>query len=81
MRATKVIQLIEQALHSTYSVVELVDLENFLAMKILTLADRLQEARYILEEGFKIVWMVFSTTDLPQREFWQWASARACMAS
>ena len=34
------------------------DLENFLATKNLTLSDRLQEAQYDSEEGFKKVWVV-----------------------
>ena len=66
---------------TTYSVVELVDLENLLAKKNLTLSDRLQEVRYNSEEGFKKVWVVFSAIGLPQREFWRWVSAHACMAS
>ena len=65
---------------TTYSVVELVDLENFLATKDLTLSDTLQEARCNSEEDFKKVWVVFSTIDLPQREFWWWTLARDCMA-
>ena len=66
---------------ATYSVVELVGLENFLAMKNLILLDRFQEAQYNSEEGFEKVWVVFSTIGLPQRELWQWALAHACMAS
>ena len=34
------------------------DLENFLATKNLIFSDRLQEARYDLEVGFKNVWVV-----------------------
>ena len=56
------------------------DLENFPTTKSLTISDRLQEARYNLEEGFKKV-MVFSEIGLPQREFWRWASAHDFMAS
>ena len=52
---------------ATYSVVELVDLENFLATKNLTLSDRFQEPQYNLEEGFRKVWVVFSVIGLPQR--------------
>ena len=37
---------------ATYSVVGLVDFENFLAMKNLTLPGSLQEAQYNSEEGF-----------------------------
>ena len=55
---------------ATYSVVELVNLENFLATKSLTLSERLQEARCNSEEGFKKVWVVFSAIGLPQRVFW-----------
>ena len=40
---------------ATYSVMELVDLKIFLASKNLTLLDRLQEAQYNSEEGFKKV--------------------------
>ena len=43
------------------------DLENFLITTNLTLSDRLQEARYNLEEGFKDVWVVFSAIGSPQR--------------
>ena len=64
-----------------YSVVELVGLEIFLETKNLTLSDRLQEAQYNSEEGFKKVLVVFSAIGLPQREFWRWAAGRACMAS
>ena len=56
------------------------DLEDF-PITNLTLSDRLQEARYNSEEGFKNVWVVFSAIGSPQREFWRWASARDCMAS
>ena len=57
------------------------DLENFLTTKIFTLSDRLQEARYNSEEGFKKVSVVISAIGLPQREFWRWVSAHDCMAS
>ena len=38
---------------ATYSVMELVDFKNSLAMKNFTLSDRLQEAQYNSEEGFR----------------------------
>ena len=66
---------------TTTSVVKLVDLENFLATKKLTLSDTLQEVRCNSEEDFKKVWVVFSMIDLPQREFWRWTLAHACIAS
>ena len=50
---------------ATYSVVELVDVENFLATKNLTISDTLQKAWYNSEEGFKKVWVVFSAIGLP----------------
>ena len=40
------------------------DLENFLTAKSLTVSDRLQDARYNSEEGFKKVWVVFSAIAL-----------------
>ena len=40
---------------ATYSVVEIVNLENFLASKNLTFSGRLQEDQYNSEEGFKKV--------------------------
>ena len=40
---------------ATYSVMEIVNLENFLASKNLTFSDRLQEAQYNSVEGFKKV--------------------------
>ena len=49
---------------ATYSVIELVDLENFLAMKNLTLLDRLQEAQYNFEACFKKVRVVLSVFGL-----------------
>ena len=79
MRAIKVIQF--NSAGATYSVVELVDLENFLATNNFTSSDRLQEIQYNSEEGFKEVWAIFSAIDLPQREFWQWTSAHDSMAS
>ena len=50
------ILLIGQVLHT---VMELVDLKNFLAMKNLTLSNRLHEAQYNSKEGFKkVVWFI-----------------------
>ena len=67
---------------ATYSVVAGAGgLRKFSNNKEWTGSDRLQDARCHSEEGFKKVWVVFSAIGLPQREFWQWASARDCMAS
>ena len=48
---------------ATYSVMELVDLEIFLASKNLTLSDRLQEAQYNSEEGLGGFYLDWFTTE------------------
>ena len=55
---------------ATYSVVAGAGgLRKFCYNKNFTLSDRLPEARYNSEEGFKKVSVVFSAIGLPQREF------------
>ena len=53
------------------------DLEKFPTTKTLTVSDKLLDARYNSEEGFKKVCVVLSTIGLPQREFYGFTIDRA----